>query len=463
MSAAQKPDGDVVPAVPLADTALEELFLAYRVRDVWDWLLPAAIMLGLAVITFAAFKGRVFSPLLEGTHTYAWMHALMRPSLMWIGMGSMLLVFRTALWFFYRPFVPVTQQDAPLMTVIIPAYNEGAMVTQAIEAVAAADYPRERLEVFVVDDGSRDSTWEHIDRAARRHPQLVTPIRFSVNRGKRAALAEGFRRARGEIVVSIDSDSLIERSALLAIVGPFRSATVGAVAGKVAVHNRLKGLIPRMLHVRFMLSFDMLRAVQSTYRTVYCCPGALSAYRLSVVRQILERWETQTFLGTPSTYGEDRALTNFILELGYDTVYQSTAVVHTVVPETYAKLCKMYLRWDRSYIREEIRFARIVWKRPLKSMLMAWLDSTITNLRYPVGYLVLALFVTLALSDAAVLLRMLIAIGLMATFYMLYYLRSERSLDAVYGVLYAYFSFFTLFWIFPYALLTVRARSWLTR
>lgn len=463
MSAAQKPDGDVVAIAPLADTALKELFLAYRARDVWDWLLPAAIIIGLAVITFAAFKGRVFNPLLEGTHTHAWLHPLMRPSLMWIGMGSMLLVFRTALWFFYRPFAPVTQQDAPFMTVIIPAYNEGAMVQQAIEAAAAADYPRERLEIFVVDDGSRDDTWEYVERAARRYPQLVTTVRFPVNRGKRAALAEGFRRARGEIVVSIDSDSVIERCALLAIAAPFRSATVGAVAGKVAVHNRRRGLIPRMLHVRFTLSFDMLRAVQSTYRTVYCCPGALSAYRLSVVRQILERWETQTFLGTPSTYGEDRALTNFILELGYDTVYQSTAVVHTVVPETYATLCKMYLRWDRSYIREEIRFARIVWKRPLKSMLIAWLDSTITNLRYPVGYTVLALIVTLALSDAAVLLRMLIAIGLMATFYMLYYLRSERSLDAIYGVLYAYFSFFTLFWIFPYALLTVRARSWLTR
>ncbi len=462
MSAAQKPDAELAKIAPLTDPPFQD-FLPYEVRDVWDWLLPAAIVLCLAAITFAAFKGRVFAPLWEASRTHGWMLALLRPSLIWISMGSVLLIFRTTLWFFYRPFAPATRQDAPFMTVIIPAYNEGPMVAQAIDAVAAADYPRERMEIFVVDDGSRDDTWEHIERAARRHPQLVTPVRFPANRGKRAALAEGFRRARGEVVVSIDSDSVIERSALLAIAGPFRNANIGAVAGKVAVYNRLEGLIPRMLHVRFILSFDMLRAVQSTYGTVYCCPGALSAYRLSVVRQVVDSWETQTFLGTPSTYGEDRALTNFILDLGYDTVYQSKAVVHTLVPETYAKLCKMYLRWDRSYIREEIRFARIVWKRPLKSMLIAWLDSTITNLRYPVGYTVLTLFVTLALSDVRVLLRMLLAVGLMATFYMLYYLRSERSLDAVYGVLYAYFSFFTLFWIFPYALLTVRARSWLTR
>jgi hyaluronan synthase len=61
------------------------------------------------------------------------------------------------------------------------------------------------------------------------------------------------------------------------------------------------------------------------------------------------------------------------------------------------------------------------------------------------------------------LLRMLIGIGAVSTFYMLYYLKSERSWDFVYGVIYSYFSFFTLLWIFPYAVLTVRARSWLTR
>lgn len=61
------------------------------------------------------------------------------------------------------------------------------------------------------------------------------------------------------------------------------------------------------------------------------------------------------------------------------------------------------------------------------------------------------------------LLRMLIGVGVVSTFYMLYFLKSERSLEFVSGVLYSYFSFFTLLWIFPYAVLTVRARSWLTR
>jgi len=115
-------------------------------------------------------------------------------------------------------------------------------------------------------------------------------------------------------------------------------------------------------------------------------PGALAAYRLSVVRDALQEWASQTFLGAPCTYGEDRALTNCILDRGFDTVYQGSAIVRTVVPATYGKLVKMYLRWERSYVREELRLARIVWKRPLAARVFSLLDCVLTNLRYPVGY-----------------------------------------------------------------------------
>jgi hyaluronan synthase len=349
------------------------------------------------------------------------------------------------------------------MTVVIPAYNEGAMVEETIASAAAAAYPRERLQIIAIDDGSTDDTWNHIRHAALRFPGLVTAVQLPANRGKRGALADGFRRATGEVIVTVDSDSVIERGALLALAGPFRDPRVGAVAGKVAVHNRRASLIPRMLHVRFILSFDYLRSAQSVFRTVYCCPGALAAYRAVVVRKVLPDWERQRFLGTSCTYGEDRALTNDILDAGYDTVYQRTAVVHTVVPETYSKLCRMFLRWDRSYIREEFRFARIVWSRPLWSRALALYESVITNLRFPVGYLSIALWAANAVKDPASIVRMLLAIMVVSLVYVLYYLRSERSWDFVFGILYAYFSFFALTWIFPYAALTLRARGWLTR
>ena len=428
-----------------------------------NWIIRITIIICLVFITYASLTGGVFQPLYHAVKSAQWSRIIVRPSLMWIMMGLLLLAFRTFLWILYRPFPSAEPHEVPFLTVIIPAYNEGAMVRKAIDSVANDTYPRERLEIFTVDDGSRDDTWEHIHHAAQQYPGLVMAIRFPENRGKRAALEEGFRRARGEIVVTIDSDSVIEQGTLLAVAGPFRNPEVGAVAGKVAVYNRYQGLIPRMLHVRFILSFDFLRATQSAYGTVYCCPGALSAYRVSVVRDVLEEWVNQTFLGKKCTYGEDRALTNLILSRGFNAVYQRTAVVHTVVPWTYEKLYKMYLRWDRSYIREEIVFARIVWKRPLIICLIALWDKIVTNLRYPVGYASLVMLIILSLSDPMTIFRLLFAMGLMSFFNMLYYIHSEHSWDFVYGILYAYFSFFALFWVFPYAAATIRSRSWMTR
>jgi hyaluronan synthase len=423
----------------------------------------AAIWLLLAVWICFGISRNLLDFLLGLVQQHGWRSHALGPGLLWLYMAAAMLAVRTFLWVRYAPVASARLEDAPTMTVLIPAYNEGAMVARSIDSCAVANYPKDQLEILVIDDGSSDDTWQHICNAANRHPQLVKTIRFAANQGKRAALAVGFERAKGEVVVTVDSDSLIDRGALLAIAAPFRDQRVGAVAGKVVVFNRFAGVLPRMLHIQFALSFDFLRSAQSVYRTVYCCPGALSAYRATALRRILPHWREQTFLGVPCTIGEDRALTNDVLAAGFDTVYQRNAVVETVVPHTYKKLCRMLLRWDRSHIREELRMAKLLWRRPLISRLLTLVDLLLTNLRYPIAYAALAITVGLVLHNPWWLVRVVEAIGTVSLFYALYYLRSDRSWEFVYGVLYAYFSSFALLWIFPYALLTVRNRAWLTR
>ncbi len=429
----------------------------------WDSTILTLIIGGIVVAGYLLLLGDVFDPLIEAVERGRVGTLAVRPSVLWAGMGFLLLVLRTVLWLRYRPAAAATFDSAPSITVIIPAYNEGPMVARSIDSAATASYPRERLQILVVDDGSTDDTWKHIEAAAARHPGQVRTIRFDSNRGKREALAAGFRAGSGEVFVTMDSDSVIEADALLAIAGPFRDPRVGAVAGKVVVLNRDEGLIPRMLHVRFILSFDFLRSGQSTFRSVYCTPGALSAYRAQGVRRVLRGWLEQRFLGVQCTYGEDRALTNDLMAQGYDAVYQSRAVVHTMVPTTYGQLCRMFLRWERSYVREELRFARIVWRRPPLIRLLAIVEKTATNLRLPVAYASLALLVVLSFEDIQTLFRVLFAIGAVSAFHMFYYLRIERSWQFVYGILYSYFAVFALWWILPFAALTVRARGWLTR
>jgi len=424
----------------------------------------ATVMVFSAVAaTVIRFGHEVFDPLADSLMIQGWVAVIARPSLLWFTMGMVLIVIRTLLWVRYRPFAAVSVENAPRLSIVIPAYNEGAMVGRVVDACARAEYPRDRLEIIVVNDGSTDDTGLHVDQTHRDRPDLVQAVHLPMNTGKRAALAAGFARATGEIIVTVDSDSLIERGALLALAGPFRDPQIGVVAGKVSVLNRFRSILPRMLHVRFVLSFDFLRSVQSSYGTVYCCPGALSAYRASVIKPLVPAWLRQRFLGTECTIGEDRALTNDVLASGYRSVYQRTAVVHTIAPESYRQLCKMFLRWDRSYIREEIRLWKIMWKFPFPALVLTMLETTISNLRYPVAYASLLLMVYMSVQDPWTILRLLISIGLVSIFYTLYFLHSERSREFLFGVLYAYFYFLSLLWIFPYALVTVRNRAWLTR
>ena len=163
----------------------------------------------LAVAIVLAYKWGSLSAywqLLSGRAYSSWLPALAA------GYTLVMLAFqllRTILWAGYRPY-PLAEAPLPTLTVIIPAYNEGAMVEKAIYSVAAADYPAEKLEIICIDDGSRDNTWLYIQRAQKRYPHLVKAIRFPENRGKKEALYAGFTKGRGEIFVTVDSDSVIE-------------------------------------------------------------------------------------------------------------------------------------------------------------------------------------------------------------------------------------------------------------
>jgi hyaluronan synthase len=382
------------------------------------------------------------------------------------GYTLMMLLFqlgRTVLWASYKPY-PLADGPWPSLTVIIPAYNEGAMVEKAIAAVAVADYPADRLEIICIDDGSQDDTWFYIQRARRRYPNLVRPIRFAANRGKKEGLYAGFTRGRGDIFVTIDSDSLIAPDALRHLVAPLMSdGRIGAAAGNVKVYNRHQSLMGKMQGVRFV-NLDYLRASQSLYRAVICTPGSLSAYRRTALMPILTAWHRQTFLGSPCRHSEDRALTNFILRAGHYTYYQRTAVVFTLIPETYTGVCRMYLRWERGNVRESlIQLGYLFTRYRDKYRLLPIVEFFLAQLEYPLTLLFFGLLVASVALYPLILVKLLAALGLVSLVNLAYYLWLERDLEFIYGIIYTYYAFFLFQWIYPYACLTMRRRHWLTR
>jgi hyaluronan synthase len=205
--------GTELPPILAGESGESRDPLGKTLRDPWYWIVYGSILAGIALLIHAHIHGVFLRPLVAAAQHHHWARFLIFPSMLWIVMGTLLLVFRTVVWIAYHPFPPATLDTAPPLTVIIPAYNEGPMVLKSIQSVVTATYPHDRLEIFVVDDGSRDDTWKYIQRAATEWPELVHPVRFEKNQGKRAALAAGCKAARGDVIVTIDSDSALEPGA----------------------------------------------------------------------------------------------------------------------------------------------------------------------------------------------------------------------------------------------------------
>ncbi len=365
----------------------------------------------------------------------------------------------------YKPAPSLSDAKLPVCTIIIPAYNEGRQVLKTLRSVLKSDYPADKLQIITVNDGSADDTLVWMKKACDESFGRIEMINFEKNRGKRAALYEGIIRSKGQIIITIDSDSIIDRKTLRRMASPFINPQVGAVAGNVRVLNRRDGIIPKMLDVTFAYSFDFIRASQSMVNTVFCTPGALSAYRKSVILKDLKSWLNQTFLGRPATIGEDRAITNIVLRNGYDVKFQSNAVVYTMVPTEYKQLCKMFLRWARSNVRETFVMLKYIFKKfrtgpaggARVNFIVSCINPLISRVLFftVVGWLVVQPYVYLS--------QLLFGGAVASTAPVVFYLLRRRSSEAVWAYVYGWFWLVGLWWISVWAILTMRNGKWLTR
>lgn len=375
-------------------------------------------------------------------------------------------LYNVYLYFQYKPIASVSDDLLSTVTVIVPAYNESKQVWDTLISLAASDFPEQKMQILAVDDGSKDDTWYWMQQAKNKLGDRLTIFQQPVNKGKRHALYRGFELGTGEIFVTVDSDSIVEKDTLRNLVSPFViDKNCGAVAGNVQVLNNQKAIIPKMLNVSFVMSFEFIRSVESKLGSVLCTPGAAAAYRKTAVFGCLEDWINQTFMGQPSDIGEDRAMTNMILKQGFHVLFQRNAVVLTNVPEEYKGLYKMFIRWGRSNVRENIMMAQYVFKNFRKgSKFGARLLFLNQSFRIIMTYPLLAFMLFLIVNYPLLFLSStLLGILIVSTFPVLFYAKRYNWSESFWAYSYSIFYTFSLFWIAPYALVTANKRGWLTR
>lgn len=348
----------------------------------------------------------------------------------------------------------------PRLAIIVPAYNEPEAISYTLHTCLGADYPHDLLQVIVVDDKSTDETLSRIDEVKAEHPEL-TVIASPVNEGKRHAMARGLAAAPdAEVVVFIDSDSMIDPGAVRKLVAYFNDPEVGAVAGHTDVWNRDSNLLTRMQAVRYYVAFKVYKSAEALFGSVMCCSGCFSGYRRSAVDGVLDLWLRQSFLGQPSTYGDDRSLTNYLLQRKWKVLYAPEAQAYTNVPDRLNQFLRQQLRWKKSWVRESLRAGSFMWRRHPIMSLSFYLGIALPLLAPQVAF---RAFVIQPHFTGSPPYWYMAGVVTMALLYGLYYRVHNRERLWFYGVFFALFYTGVLVWQLPYALATIRDSKWGTR
>ena len=221
----------------------------------------------------------------------------------------------------------------PFVSVIVPSFNEEKVIVRTVQSLLKSVYTN--FEILVVDDGSTDGTSRVVNEnfVGDSRVQLFT----LANGGKANALSYGLKRAKGDIIIGLDADTLFTSDTIGELAKKFADAEVGAVAGNAKVGNRLN-MITKWQALEYITSQNLDRRAFASLNAITVVPGAVGAWR----RDILEAaggFESNTL-------AEDQDLTLRVRMLGYKIAYAEHAVAYTEAPDTFKGLAKQRFRWS---------------------------------------------------------------------------------------------------------------------
>jgi cellulose synthase/poly-beta-1,6-N-acetylglucosamine synthase-like glycosyltransferase len=260
------------------------------------------------------------------------------------------------LWFSYLAQLDRSRQElprdfTPLVSILVPAYNEGAVIQGSIRSLLELDYPR--YEIIVIDDGSRDDTYRKAVAYEGDHEKAVVRVIRKRNGGKSRALNTGIAAAEGDFVLCMDGDSALHPQTLRRAVRHLAAPNVAAVAGSVKVVNRTNALAT-LQALEYIEGLNMVRSAQGFFRLVNIIPGPIGMFRVSALRRI-GGYDHDTF-------AEDCDLTLKLLAAGWQIHYEPESIAYTEAPEKLLDLLKQRYRWTRGILQAIRKHRAAIWR-----------------------------------------------------------------------------------------------------
>jgi hyaluronan synthase len=412
-------------------------------------------------------------------------------------------------WFYFRnPASGAALCTEQRVSVVVPVYNQEKMIDAVIESIFNSTYPD--IELIAVNDGSKDGTIDVLKRISEKYPHLK--VINKENEGKRKAVAAGFHASTGDVIVLIDSDSILDKNAISELVKALNSnPAIGGAVGHVKVWNAHKNFLTRCQDSWYDSSFNISKACESVFGSVTCLSGCLAAYRREAIQEFIPYWMHAIVANS-----DDRELTSFVLgdkmgkkvlkemrspemksaldssssslsqylkraAAGYDdaedriltaqtlesrkTVYVPSAVVYTDVPEKLSGFLKQQKRWKKGSIRTNFFVSTFFWQKrhPLMTLIyylefMSTFSSPILAfavliheplIRNEFGYTLLILASTILLEG--------MALGLD------YKMRDPLAKNWMYKPMMNLITNFVLSWLLFPALWDMKKNNWGTR
>lgn len=226
----------------------------------------------------------------------------------------------------------------PTISVVIPAHNEKANVIKSIKSVLKNNYPQDKIQIIVVNDGSTDTTSESVQSFISTQKHKNVKLINQPNLGKAAALNSGIKNSHGTLVMCLDSDSELDKSALTNMIKYFEDKKVVALSSNVKIMPQY-GLLNLIQQVEYLICYQMKRA-QTFYNIEYIIGGIGSTFRKAYLKKV------NYYDG--NTVTEDIDLTMKILQAGNKKVkimYASDVIAYTHSVLSVKDLIKQRYRW----------------------------------------------------------------------------------------------------------------------
>lgn len=265
----------------------------------------------------------------------------------------------------FKEDIVTLEKDYPRVSILIPAHNEEVVIEDTIKAMIRLDYPKDKLEVIIINDNSNDGTGTIIDNYAVEHP-FIKPVHTKpphTGRGKSGALNQGLKYATGEIIVVYDADNTPEPDAIYYLaLGLANDPKAGAMVGKFRVVNSNHNLLTRLINIETITFQWLAQAGRWFWFKMSTIPGTNFAIRRSILEK-LGGWDEKAL-------SEDTELSIRVYNMGYYIRFFPEAMTWEQEPETLKVWWKQRTRWARGNLYVIFKYIFQFWKLKNKKVLI---------------------------------------------------------------------------------------------